>query len=206
MIYLQTNTPQVAESPHDRRHVGGGALGVAMARRGSAQVGSRDARMKLKCGDPLKIDEMVSVSDFTFRHRHFLRKHHDISMLTRRVFPCLRASKQVRSLREVSRHGGIQKRFSSTSSTPAATPASGQTSASQLAAFTSELDKLSPRFDVPADSIEILKSPTEFYETLKVRSTYVKPSTPADQTEVDEDQKCQKTRISVDIVYREERA
>ena len=168
MIYLQTDTPQVAESPHDRRHVGGGALGVAMVRRCSAQVGSRDARMKLKCGDPLKIDEMVSVSDFTFRHRHVQLNHHDISMLTRRVFPCLRASKQVRSLRKVSRNGGLQKRFSSTSFTPAATPASGQASASQLAAFTSELDKLSPRFDVSADSIEILKSPTEFYETLKV--------------------------------------
>ncbi|KAK6391983.1 hypothetical protein LTR65_004107 [Meristemomyces frigidus] len=32
-----------------------------------------------------------------------------------------------------------------------------------------ELDKLSPRFDVSADSIEIIRSPTEFYETLKAK-------------------------------------
>jgi CDP-diacylglycerol--glycerol-3-phosphate 3-phosphatidyltransferase len=42
--------------------------------------------------------------------------------------------------------------------------------ASQIGLITGELDKLSPRFDVSADSIEVLKSPAEFYQTLKVRS------------------------------------
>ncbi|KAK3069802.1 CDP-diacylglycerol--glycerol-3-phosphate 3-phosphatidyltransferase [Teratosphaeriaceae sp. CCFEE 6253] len=40
-------------------------------------------------------------------------------------------------------------------------------SASPLASINSELDKLTPRFDVSADSIEIIKSPVDFYEALK---------------------------------------
>lgn len=37
-----------------------------------------------------------------------------------------------------------------------------------LASLTSELDRLSPRFEVQPQQIEILKTPAEFYETLKV--------------------------------------
>lgn len=37
-----------------------------------------------------------------------------------------------------------------------------------LGGLTSELDKLSPRFDINASQIQILKDPSEFYETLKV--------------------------------------
>ncbi|GAB7360267.1 hypothetical protein MBLNU230_g8027t1 [Neophaeotheca triangularis] len=40
---------------------------------------------------------------------------------------------------------------------------------SPLASLSSELDELSPRFDVSADNIEILKTPTEFFETLKTK-------------------------------------
>lgn len=39
-----------------------------------------------------------------------------------------------------------------------------------LGSVTSELDKLSPRFEVEPSQIQILKSPSDFYETLKVRS------------------------------------
>ncbi|KAK3075259.1 CDP-diacylglycerol--glycerol-3-phosphate 3-phosphatidyltransferase [Teratosphaeriaceae sp. CCFEE 6253] len=59
-----------------------------------------------------------------------------------------------------------QRRLSSTYNGPAAGISS---SASPLASITSELDKLTPRFDVSADSIEILKSPVDFYEALKNR-------------------------------------
>lgn len=41
------------------------------------------------------------------------------------------------------------------------------TQASPLAALTSDLDRLSPRIDINADQIEILRGPTEFYESLK---------------------------------------
>lgn len=45
----------------------------------------------------------------------------------------------------------------------------GQSSAAPLASITSELDKLSPRFDISADNIEILRSPSDFYQTLKTK-------------------------------------
>ncbi|KXJ93456.1 hypothetical protein Micbo1qcDRAFT_183204 [Microdochium bolleyi] len=38
-----------------------------------------------------------------------------------------------------------------------------------LAPFVSELDKVSPSFQIKGSQIEILKTPTEFYETLKTR-------------------------------------
>jgi hypothetical protein len=37
-----------------------------------------------------------------------------------------------------------------------------------IRALSDELDRLAPRFDVEASQIKILRSPTEFYETLKV--------------------------------------
>jgi CDP-diacylglycerol--glycerol-3-phosphate 3-phosphatidyltransferase len=36
-----------------------------------------------------------------------------------------------------------------------------------LSAFTSELDKIAPRFDIDGSQIWILSSPAEFYSTLK---------------------------------------
>jgi CDP-diacylglycerol--glycerol-3-phosphate 3-phosphatidyltransferase len=37
-----------------------------------------------------------------------------------------------------------------------------------LATITTDLDKIAPRFEVQPDEIEILKTPAEFYKTLKV--------------------------------------
>lgn len=37
-----------------------------------------------------------------------------------------------------------------------------------LATITTDLDKIAPRFEVQPDQIQILQSPAEFYETLKV--------------------------------------
>ncbi|KAF1957261.1 CDP-diacylglycerol-glycerol-3-phosphate 3-phosphatidyltransferas-like protein [Byssothecium circinans] len=42
-----------------------------------------------------------------------------------------------------------------------------QSQASMLATITTDLDKIAPRFEVQPDQVEILKSPAEFYETLK---------------------------------------
>lgn len=97
-----------------------------------------------------------------------LSHQHASSMITRRASTCLRLSKQPLRIRKPRNHGAFQRRYATTSSAPAATSAGTHSSASQLAMITSELDKLSPRFNVPADSIEILRTPFEFYETLKV--------------------------------------
>ncbi|OBT48332.1 hypothetical protein VE00_01185 [Pseudogymnoascus sp. WSF 3629] len=39
--------------------------------------------------------------------------------------------------------------------------------APMLAAFTEELDKIAPRFDIRGDQVKVLRTPSEFYETLK---------------------------------------
>jgi CDP-diacylglycerol--glycerol-3-phosphate 3-phosphatidyltransferase len=37
-----------------------------------------------------------------------------------------------------------------------------------LGAFTNELDKIAPRFEIQGSQIHILRTPSEFYKTLKV--------------------------------------
>lgn len=37
-----------------------------------------------------------------------------------------------------------------------------------LSGFTEELDKIAPRFDIKGEQIQVLRTPEEFYETLKV--------------------------------------
>lgn len=43
-----------------------------------------------------------------------------------------------------------------------------QSHASMLAPITADLDKIAPRFEIQPEQIEILRTPSEFYETLKV--------------------------------------
>jgi CDP-diacylglycerol--glycerol-3-phosphate 3-phosphatidyltransferase len=57
------------------------------------------------------------------------------------------------------------RRYSTTSST---NPVHTSSPVSMLAAFTDELDKIAPRFDIEGSQIKILGTPAEFYETLKV--------------------------------------
>jgi CDP-diacylglycerol---glycerol-3-phosphate 3-phosphatidyltransferase len=54
----------------------------------------------------------------------------------------------------------------STASSPVL--ANGASQASILGVFTGELDKIAPRFDMNGSQIQILRSPTDFYEALKV--------------------------------------
>lgn len=92
-------------------------------------------------------------------------------MIVRRVLPCFRQASPSLSRRQISQYGRVQRRYSSSASGTTASAAPMQSPAAPTASITSELDKLSPRFDVPADSIEILRTPKEFYATLKVRSS-----------------------------------
>ncbi|KAL6704577.1 CDP-diacylglycerol--glycerol-3-phosphate 3-phosphatidyltransferase [Coniothyrium glycines] len=57
------------------------------------------------------------------------------------------------------------------SAVSASTP---QSQASMLAAFTTDLDKIAPRFELQSDQIQVLQSPAEFYETLKDRISKAK--------------------------------
>lgn len=51
---------------------------------------------------------------------------------------------------------------------PGAASAQAASKAGMLAPFVTELDKLAPSIDVRGDQIQILKTPSDFYETLKV--------------------------------------
>jgi hypothetical protein len=48
-----------------------------------------------------------------------------------------------------------------------------QSQASMLATITTDLDKIAPRFEIQPEQITIIKTPTDFYETLKVGSSLV---------------------------------
>jgi len=69
------------------------------------------------------------------------------------------------------------RRFSTSSAHGAGGAAAGSASSSggavgALAPFVSELDRMAPSFDVRGGDIRILRTPTDFYETLKVRRTW----------------------------------
>lgn len=53
--------------------------------------------------------------------------------------------------------GGVPTASSSTNGAGALTP------------FVAELDRLAPSFDVRGEQIQIIRTPAQFYETLKVR-------------------------------------
>ncbi|KAK5712296.1 CDP-diacylglycerol--glycerol-3-phosphate 3-phosphatidyltransferase [Elasticomyces elasticus] len=92
------------------------------------------------------------------------------SMITRRIALCSRNAGYVRPCKSIRYNGKLsQRRLSTTYNAPTAATHAVPSTVSPLASITSELDKLTPRFDVPADSIEIIKSPNEFYETLKLK-------------------------------------
>lgn len=59
------------------------------------------------------------------------------------------------------------RQFSAHAGTGAPTAASAP---SPLAGITAELDRIAPRFEVPASQIHIIDSPAHFYSTLKVSS------------------------------------
>ncbi|KAL1303890.1 hypothetical protein AAFC00_000344 [Neodothiora populina] len=81
---------------------------------------------------------------------------------------CRRASS--RGLRTASLpQKSTRRRYSNASSATATNAAPASSPVAALGGLTSELDKLSPRFDVNASQIRILKDPSEFYETLKAK-------------------------------------
>ncbi|OTB18133.1 hypothetical protein K445DRAFT_19697 [Daldinia sp. EC12] len=70
--------------------------------------------------------------------------------------------------RPVSRHSRQWCRRYSMPSGPVPT-ANSSSSAGMLAPFVNELDKIAPSFQIDGSQIRIIKTPTDFYETLKTR-------------------------------------
>lgn len=75
--------------------------------------------------------------------------------------PCSRRGLKTGSLSQ-----NIVRRRYSHSFTPAGNNPTSPVAA--LGGLSNELDRLSPRFDINASQLTILKDPSEFYETLKV--------------------------------------
>jgi len=80
---------------------------------------------------------------------------------TKTVLPVARQS-PIRGFRATRRYS------TSSHAAPDAAPLP-QSHASMLGTITADLDRIAPRFEINDEDILILKTPTEFYETLKVR-------------------------------------
>lgn len=82
---------------------------------------------------------------------------------------CARCTTKLRTsaFRSTISHTKVQSRRYAT---PAGAPASSSPSGvGALAPFVSELDRMAPSFDLRGEQINIIKTPSEFYETLKDR-------------------------------------
>ena len=93
------------------------------------------------------------------------------SMIIRRVVLCSRHTEYRLPTRIINHGAKVQRRLSTAYSAPVAATHTAPSQASPLASITSELDKLTPRFDVSADDIEIIRSPSDFFEALKSKIT-----------------------------------
>lgn len=89
-----------------------------------------------------------------------------------------------RSIPPRTRPAQCARRYSSTSAPSMGSPAP-QSHASMLATITTDLDKIAPHFEIQPEQIEILKTPTEFYETLKVSLTLLSLFLPASRSQLD---------------------
>lgn len=62
---------------------------------------------------------------------------------------------------------------SSSSSSTAMASSAPQSQAAMLATITSDLDRIAPRFEMFPEQIEIIQTPAEFYQTLKVGRPFI---------------------------------
>jgi len=100
--------------------------------------------------------------------------------------------------------------YSTSTSSLSATAANGSPPASILGIFTNELDKIAPKFEIHGSQIQILRSPAEFYDTLKVRllvtMRYWKMEGEKKLIEeVGENTESRKTDFLINFVYRKNR-
>lgn len=73
-----------------------------------------------------------------------------------------------RQQQRVVRRELLVRRFTASSAGAGAKTSTATSAASPLGGLTVELDRIAPRFEVPASNITVLEGPSSFYETLKV--------------------------------------
>lgn len=89
-------------------------------------------------------------------------------MIARGFYGCARCRSSLHAKWKSHRSSAI--RSYTTSSATTASPIA-KSPISILGTLTTELDKISPRFELQSSQIRILKSPVDFYEALKVGSS-----------------------------------
>ena len=101
------------------------------------------------------------------RTRKFVASSNQSMMLARPLARCKRVP-TANLTRWKIHQNRVVRRYTSGAS-PTATPGSEASPFAVLGSITSELDRISPRFEIQPSQIQILKSPDQFYSVLKVR-------------------------------------
>jgi hypothetical protein len=124
-----------------------------------------------------------------------------VAMIVRSVVRCSRKLK-VPPYQAKLRYARPQCRSYSASASGSPSTALGSTTAGMLAPFVTELDRIAPYFNIKGSEIQVLRSPAEFYETLKVLAHGSGPvETQADVTAVESHTQCADTDIPLYAVY-----
>jgi hypothetical protein len=166
--YLEANLAQVAQCPHKRRH--GGVICLVVVRVGcssSIDDAKHSSRLAgLSTGHAIPVTG--SASKLQEVEQSQVTPHLGFMMIVRsliRVQAPKIASKRI--LRIPNRPIRTARRYS-TADAPSMTTSTPQSQASMLATITTDLDNIAPRFEIQPEQITIIKTPADFYETLKV--------------------------------------
>ncbi|KAF1813267.1 phospholipase D/nuclease [Eremomyces bilateralis CBS 781.70] len=95
-------------------------------------------------------------------------------MISRSAVPVLRAARRISSCHFSFKNVPIRVRKLSSSSTSSTLPVQPSSSIAAVGTLTNEIDKLAPRFELDGSQIQILRTPSEFYETLKEKIKHAK--------------------------------
>jgi hypothetical protein len=170
-VYLETDPAQVAQRSHERRHgcvvcsavvmlVGCVADSrLTMPRTETTPYHNRASPVASLSLNSIDIETSgVGTASIVIKAFNMI-----IRSLLRAQAPKIAGR---RTLRIPTRTFKTTRRYStSNASMASSTP---QSQASMLATITTDLDKIAPRFEIHPEQIEIIQTPAEFYETLKV--------------------------------------
>lgn len=175
---LEANLPQIAERPANCRHCSGWFnLSGLSSCDDEVGDGCLDVEVCLHCLTANRRshiynheDQYISITNRVLVYIEVLPK---AQMFARTVLSsCRRCTRQGTKASRALKNAPRRRYSDASPSSAAATDV--QSPIAALGSLTSELDKLSPRFDIDASQYQILQSPTEFFETLKVNmSTFV---------------------------------
>lgn len=165
--YSDTNSAQVAQRPKNRRHLVGVQL-LSLSEVADLMKSNLAPNPFPKQFSSIFFMKLRYSYEISPTHMLSLHTSHLPKMITRKVLRSSAARSVRANTRAKCTPSKVRKFSSSTSSTTTPSPSSNATSVSSFGAFTNELDRIAPRFEIHGSQIKILRTPAEFYETLKV--------------------------------------